>query len=197
MTKLSDQQAESPSRAVTSTSRRPGTSAAERKRQQRERERGQPLVYETEDWRLFTDLATLPQKAGCQPAYLGEIILKELVDNALDAGANVSLSHVGLGRRELPRARSCTGPQNHGPVQRRRLEAGRIYPSTHVPRGERLPMAENRQDSIWTRAAQKRTVNSAGALAAIDPSLPFRVLLWLRRSDTHFAGANAGSRPRW
>src|ERR1700712_260168 len=93
MTKLSDQQAESPSRAVTSKSRRPGTSAAERKRQQRERERGQQLIYETEDWRLFTDRATLPQKAGCQPAYLGEVVLKELVDNALDAGANVSLDH--------------------------------------------------------------------------------------------------------
>jgi hypothetical protein len=35
------------------------------------------------------------KKAGCQPAYLGEIVLKELVDNALGAGANVSLDHDG------------------------------------------------------------------------------------------------------
>jgi hypothetical protein len=87
------QQAESSPRTVTSTARRAGTSPAERKRRQRERD--QQLIYETEDWRLFTDLATLSQKAGCQPPYLGEIVLKELVDNALDAGANVSLSHDG------------------------------------------------------------------------------------------------------
>jgi hypothetical protein len=87
------QQVESSMRAVTPAGRRVGRSAAERKRHQRERER--QLIYETEDWRLYTDLATLPQKAGCQPAYLGEIVLKELVDNALDAGANVSLDHAG------------------------------------------------------------------------------------------------------
>jgi tungstate transport system substrate-binding protein len=33
----------------------------------------------------------LPQKAGCQPAELPALILKEIVDNALDAGAGVSL----------------------------------------------------------------------------------------------------------
>jgi hypothetical protein len=48
-------------------------------------------MYETEDWRLFTDLATLPQKAGCHPAYLGEIVLKELTDNGFDNGGTVSL----------------------------------------------------------------------------------------------------------
>src|SRR5688572_13843946 len=67
-------------RAVTPPGRRPGTPAVERKRRQRERERG--LVYETEDWQLFLDLATLPQKAGCQPYNLRKVVLKELVDNA-------------------------------------------------------------------------------------------------------------------
>jgi hypothetical protein len=86
-------QGESLSRAVTPTGRRPGTSAAERKRQQRERERG--LVYETADWQLFIDLATLSQKAGCQPRDLRKVVLKELVDNALDAGAEVSLTYTG------------------------------------------------------------------------------------------------------
>jgi hypothetical protein len=76
---------------VTSASRRPGTPAAERKRRQRLREREQTLLYKTEDWRLFTDLATLPQKAGCQPEDLRKIVLKELVDNALDIAAEVSL----------------------------------------------------------------------------------------------------------
>jgi hypothetical protein len=104
---------------VTSAGRRPGTSAAERKRRQRDRD--QQLIYRIEDWRLFTDLATLPQKAGCQPEYLGEIVLKELVDNALDAGANVSLDHVdhiwivsddgpGLDPVEVPRLFAVNRP---------------------------------------------------------------------------------------
>jgi hypothetical protein len=81
---------------VTSSGRRPGASATERKRRQRERD--QQPIYETEDWRLFTELATLPQKAGCQPAYLREIVLKELVDNAPDAGARVSLDQAARSR---------------------------------------------------------------------------------------------------
>jgi hypothetical protein len=72
-------------RAVT---RRPGASAAERKRRQRERE---ALLFETEDWHLFLDPATLPQKAGCQPDRLRQLVLRELADNALDAGAHVTL----------------------------------------------------------------------------------------------------------
>jgi hypothetical protein len=115
MSAPSDQQAEPPARAVTPASRRrPGTAAAERKRQQRQREREQELIYETEDWRLFTDLATLPQKAGCQPEDLRKVVLKELVDNALDTGAAVSLEHAdgawiiaddgpGLEPAEVPR----------------------------------------------------------------------------------------------
>jgi hypothetical protein len=92
------QQANPAPRPVTS-GRRAGTSAAERKRQQRARERAeraQPteLVYETADWKLFTDRETLPQKAGCQPKDIRKVVLKELVDNALDAGARVSLDLV-------------------------------------------------------------------------------------------------------
>jgi hypothetical protein len=67
------------------------TSAAERKRQQRERDRQSDLLYERTDWSLFLDPSTLPQKAGCYPADLRKIILKEVVDNALDTGANVTL----------------------------------------------------------------------------------------------------------
>lgn len=93
MNPVPDEQAELSTRTVTSSGRRPGASATERKRRQRERD--QQPIYETEDWRLFTELAALPQKAGCQPAYLREIVLKELVDNAPDAGARVSLDHAG------------------------------------------------------------------------------------------------------
>jgi hypothetical protein len=70
------------------------TSAAERKRQQRQRDR-QPLFYEREDWSLFLDEATLPQKAGCYPGDLRKIILKEVVDNALDTGANATIEREG------------------------------------------------------------------------------------------------------
>jgi hypothetical protein len=64
---------------------------AERKRRQRQRERERNLIYERDDWQLFMDLSTLPQKAGCHFQDLYKVVLKELVDNALDAGANVSL----------------------------------------------------------------------------------------------------------
>jgi hypothetical protein len=71
------------------SARRPGTPAAERKRQQRARDAA--LMYERQDWQLFLDLVTLPRKAGCQPKDLGQIVLRELVDNGLDNRGNVSL----------------------------------------------------------------------------------------------------------
>jgi DNA topoisomerase VI subunit B len=37
--------------------------------------------------KLFVDKRTLQQKAGCAPNQLGRVVLKELVDNGLDAGA--------------------------------------------------------------------------------------------------------------
>jgi hypothetical protein len=68
-------------------------SAAERKRRQRERERSAALLYARDDWELFLDIGTLPQKAGAQPRDLPTLVLKELTDNALDTGAsNVTLS---------------------------------------------------------------------------------------------------------
>lgn len=87
------QQVEPLPRAVTSRDRHVGTPAAERKRRQRNRDR--ELIYETADWRLFTDLATLPQKAGCQPQHLCQIVLNELVCNGLDAGTTVKLDRFG------------------------------------------------------------------------------------------------------
>jgi hypothetical protein len=84
------QQGESHERIVTS---RAAVTAAERKRRQRTRER-QTLMFERSDWQLFLDPATLPQKAGCQPKFLRWLILRELVDNARDAGANVALRQV-------------------------------------------------------------------------------------------------------
>jgi hypothetical protein len=65
------------------------TAAAKRKRRQRAREH--ELLYSREDWQLFLDRATLPQKAGCQPGQLRKVVLKELVDNQLDASAQAEL----------------------------------------------------------------------------------------------------------
>jgi Histidine kinase-, DNA gyrase B-, and HSP90-like ATPase len=67
--------------------------AAERKRLERDRRKAAPIIHETADWRLFLDPETLPQKAGCQPDDIGALVLKELVDNALDAGASVTVQH--------------------------------------------------------------------------------------------------------
>ena len=58
--------------------------AAERKRLERERREPAPIIHETADWRAFLDPDTLPQKACCQPDEIGAMVLKELVDNALD-----------------------------------------------------------------------------------------------------------------
>ncbi len=73
-------------------------SAAERKRRQRERERNaEALIYERSDWQLFCDPASLPQKAGCLPHEIAVVVLKELVDNALDhdPDGEVELRHEG------------------------------------------------------------------------------------------------------
>jgi hypothetical protein len=59
-------------------------------RRMRERQRAKaaaPLIYERQDWHLFVDRQTLPQKAGCEPKQIGRAVIKEIVDNALDAGA--------------------------------------------------------------------------------------------------------------
>jgi Histidine kinase-, DNA gyrase B-, and HSP90-like ATPase len=76
---------------------RPATTAAERKHRQRAREREERLHFERQDWQLFQDPATLPQKMGCQPGTLRAIILREIVDNALDEGAKVPLQTDGEG----------------------------------------------------------------------------------------------------
>ncbi|MCC5611131.1 hypothetical protein LC612_31350, partial [Nostoc sp. CHAB 5834] len=50
-------------------------------------------MFEREDWTLFRNVSTLGQKAGVPTRRLAHLVVKELVDNALDAGANVTLTH--------------------------------------------------------------------------------------------------------
>jgi signal transduction histidine kinase len=91
----STEQADSPAQIVTAAA---PLTAAERKRRQRERERNaSALFYQRDDWQLFCDIATLPQKAGCQPRDIISIALKELVDNSLDhcPDGEVTLDHEG------------------------------------------------------------------------------------------------------
>ena len=48
--------------------------------------------FERPDWTLFRSVGTLSQKAGVPAARLRRLVLKELTDNALDAGAAVEVS---------------------------------------------------------------------------------------------------------
>lgn len=48
-------------------------------------------MFEREDWTLFRNLGTLGQKAGVPVRRLAALVVKELADNALDAGASVTL----------------------------------------------------------------------------------------------------------
>jgi len=47
-------------------------------------------MFEREDWTLFRSLATIGQKAGVHVRLIPRLVAKELVDNALDAGATCS-----------------------------------------------------------------------------------------------------------
>ena len=65
------------------------------------------IQFERPDWTLFRTVATLSQKAGVPQRHLRRLVLKELVDNALDAGAGF----VGVG----PLAKDRYFVQDDGP----------------------------------------------------------------------------------
>jgi Histidine kinase-, DNA gyrase B-, and HSP90-like ATPase len=74
-------------------------SSAERVRRHRLKkklsaEAGGTMLFTRPDWSLFLDPGRLPQKAGCDAGQVRAVALKELVDNALDAGANATLERV-------------------------------------------------------------------------------------------------------
>lgn len=52
-------------------------------------------MFERPDWTLFRSLGTLGQKAGVPLRRLAALVIKELVDNALDAGATAHVERCG------------------------------------------------------------------------------------------------------
>jgi hypothetical protein len=55
------------------------------------------LKFEREDWALFRTVEGLQQKAGVAKHDLARLVLKEIVDNALDEGAKVRIDECGDG----------------------------------------------------------------------------------------------------
>lgn len=55
-------------------------------------------MFEREEWTLFRTLGTIGQKAGVELTRLRRLVLKELADNALDAGANCTVGELEIGR---------------------------------------------------------------------------------------------------
>jgi hypothetical protein len=50
--------------------------------------------FRRSDWIPFRSISTLPQVAGVPIAQMRRLVLKEMTDNALDAGARVELGHL-------------------------------------------------------------------------------------------------------
>src|SRR4051794_34816880 len=80
---------------VSRASDRAPTAAALRQRRRRARLAvGREIEFVRADWALFLHPDRLPQKAGSPRDRMRAMILKELVDNALDAGATATLAQV-------------------------------------------------------------------------------------------------------
>ena len=51
-------------------------------------------MFDRADWSLLLNPTTVAQMAGCQPASLCELALREVADNGLDAGTRVTLDQI-------------------------------------------------------------------------------------------------------
>jgi hypothetical protein len=106
--------------------------AALRQRRRRARQAvAREVEFNRADWALFLHPDRLPQKAGCPAERLRAMILKELADNALDAGADVALEQVdpntwvvadagpGLAREQIVRLFAVNRPMTSTKLLRR------------------------------------------------------------------------------
>ena len=129
--------------------------------------RAQKLAREIEfvraDWALFLHPDRLPQKAGCPRDRLRAMILKELVDNALDAGADVTLDQIdpdtwvvtddgpGLDREQV------RAPLRRQPADDQHQAGAPPDPGRHRQRpagGHRRRPGERRQAQVESRGAR-------------------------------------------
>jgi hypothetical protein len=55
------------------------------------------LFTRTEEWRLFLNLETLVQRANVPEKLIPRLVVKELVDNALDTGHSCRFGELGTG----------------------------------------------------------------------------------------------------
>ena len=62
-----------------------------------EQSKPEDFKFERPEWTLFRDLSTLPQKACVPLRELYCLVLKELTDNALDAGSEVKVGELSDG----------------------------------------------------------------------------------------------------
>jgi hypothetical protein len=108
------------------------TSAALRQRRHRARLAAvREIEFIRADWALFLHPDRLPQKAGCPRDRLRAMILKEVVDNALDAGAEAVLDQIdpdtwaviddgpGLDREQVVRLFAVNRPMTSTKLVRR------------------------------------------------------------------------------
>ena len=111
---------------------RAATPAALRQRRRRARlAAAREVGFVRADWALFLHPDRLPQKAGCPRDRLRAMVLKELADNALDAGAEVTIEQLdadtwvvaddgpGLDRAEVARLLAVDRPLPSGKLLRR------------------------------------------------------------------------------
>lgn len=75
--------------------RRPQSDAERMRKSRLARRAPGDLVYRRPDWHDLLDLGTLPRRGGCQPDQLAAVVLREVADNALDAGGTVTIDALG------------------------------------------------------------------------------------------------------
>jgi hypothetical protein len=135
----------------------------------------------------------LPQKAGCQPHHLRSIVLKELVDNALDAGAAATLDRdggtwvvsddgPGLDPEDVPRLFAVNRPLLSSKLIRRplrgmlgnglRVVAGAVAATDGSlvveTRGRRLTLAVCRQTGQTSVAADEAVPPKPGLMVRLS-----------------------------